>query len=59
MARDIIHGIEIHAEPKVVYDTIATRSGLAVVLGPRTWRAMTRRAASSRSASRRRRFACR
>ena len=29
MARDIIHGIEIHAEPKVVYDTVATRSGLA------------------------------
>ena len=29
MSRDIIHGIEIHAEPKAVFDTIATRSGLA------------------------------
>ncbi len=29
MSRDIVHGIEIHAEPKVVFDTIATRSGLA------------------------------
>ena len=29
MSRDIVHGIEIHAEPKTVFDTIATRSGLA------------------------------
>jgi uncharacterized protein YndB with AHSA1/START domain len=29
MSRDIVHGIEIHAEPKAVFDTIATRSGLA------------------------------
>ena len=29
MARDIIHGIEIQADRKVVYDTVATRSGLA------------------------------
>ena len=29
MARDIVHGIEIHADPKSVFDTIATRSGLA------------------------------
>ncbi len=29
MSRDIVHGIEIHAEPKAVFDAIATRSGLA------------------------------
>jgi uncharacterized protein YndB with AHSA1/START domain len=29
VSRDIVHAIEIHAEPKSVYDTIATRSGLA------------------------------
>jgi uncharacterized protein YndB with AHSA1/START domain len=29
MRRDILHGIEIHADPKTVYDTISTRSGLA------------------------------
>jgi uncharacterized protein YndB with AHSA1/START domain len=29
MARDIVHAIEIHAEPKIVFDTIATRAGLA------------------------------
>ena len=29
MARDIVHSIEIHADPKMVYDTVATRSGLA------------------------------
>ena len=34
MSRDIVHGIEIHAEPKAVYDTIATRSGLAAFWTP-------------------------
>jgi len=34
MSRDIIHAIEIHAEPKAVYDTIATRSGLAAFWTP-------------------------
>lgn len=34
MSRDIIHGIEIHAEPKSVYDTIATKSGLAAFWTP-------------------------
>jgi hypothetical protein len=34
MSRDIIHAIEIHAEPKPVYDTIATRSGLAAFWTP-------------------------
>lgn len=29
MARDIVLGIEVHAEPKAVFDTVATRSGLA------------------------------
>jgi uncharacterized protein YndB with AHSA1/START domain len=29
MSRDIVHGIEIHADPKIVYDTVSTRSGLA------------------------------
>jgi uncharacterized protein YndB with AHSA1/START domain len=34
MSRDIVHGIEIHAEPKAVYDMIATRSGLAAFWTP-------------------------
>lgn len=34
MRRDIVHGIEIHAEPKAVYDTISTRSGLAAFWTP-------------------------
>jgi uncharacterized protein YndB with AHSA1/START domain len=34
MSRDMVHGIEIHAEPKAVYDTIATRSGLAAFWTP-------------------------
>jgi uncharacterized protein YndB with AHSA1/START domain len=34
MSRDIMHAIEIHAEPKTVYDTIATRSGLAAFWTP-------------------------
>lgn len=34
MSRDIVHGIEIHAEQKTVYDTIATRSGLAAFWTP-------------------------
>jgi len=34
MNRDIVHGIEIHGEPKTVYDTIATRSGLAAFWTP-------------------------
>jgi uncharacterized protein YndB with AHSA1/START domain len=29
MSREIVHAIEIHAEPKRVFDTIATREGLA------------------------------
>jgi len=29
MTRDIVLAIELHAESKVVYDTVATRSGLA------------------------------
>ncbi|MDH4111594.1 MAG: SRPBCC domain-containing protein [Actinomycetota bacterium] len=29
MTRDIVLGIEVYAEPKAVYDTVATRSGLA------------------------------
>ena len=29
MTRDIVLGIEVHAEPKAVFDTVATRSGLA------------------------------
>jgi uncharacterized protein YndB with AHSA1/START domain len=29
MSGSIVHAIEIHADPKVVYDTISTRSGLA------------------------------
>ena len=34
MSRDIVHGIEIHAEPKSVFDTIATRFGLAAFWTP-------------------------
>jgi uncharacterized protein YndB with AHSA1/START domain len=34
MSRDILVGIEIHADPKTVYDTIATRSGLAAFWTP-------------------------
>ena len=34
MSRDIVHGIEIQAEPKAVFDTIATRSGLAAFWTP-------------------------
>ena len=40
MSRDIVHGIEIHAEPKAVYDTIATRSGTGRVLDTGCRRAM-------------------
>lgn len=29
MTRDIVQAIEVHAEPKSVFDTVATRSGLA------------------------------
>ncbi len=29
MTKDIVLGIEIHAEPKVVFDTVATKAGLA------------------------------
>lgn len=29
MTRDIVQAIEIHADPKAVYDTVSTRSGLA------------------------------
>lgn len=34
MSREIVHGIEIHAEPKIVFDTIATRSGLSAFWTP-------------------------
>jgi uncharacterized protein YndB with AHSA1/START domain len=34
MSRDIVHGIEIHADPRTVFDTIATRSGLAAFWTP-------------------------
>jgi uncharacterized protein YndB with AHSA1/START domain len=34
MSRDIVLAIEIHAEPKTVYDTIASRSGLAAFWTP-------------------------
>jgi uncharacterized protein YndB with AHSA1/START domain len=34
MTRDIVHAIEIHTEPKAVFDTIATRSGLAAFWTP-------------------------
>jgi hypothetical protein len=35
MTRDIVHGIEIHTEPKAVFDTIAPRSGACRVLDAR------------------------
>lgn len=34
MTRDIVQAIEIHADPKTVYDTVATRSGLAAFWTP-------------------------
>lgn len=34
MTRDIVHAIEIHTEPKAVFDTVATRSGLAAFWTP-------------------------
>jgi uncharacterized protein YndB with AHSA1/START domain len=34
MSRDIIHAIEIHADPKTVFDTVSTRSGLATFWTP-------------------------
>jgi uncharacterized protein YndB with AHSA1/START domain len=34
MSRGIVLGIEIHGEPKPVFDTIATRSGLAAFWTP-------------------------
>lgn len=34
MSRDIVHGIEIHAEPKTVFETISTRAGLAAFWTP-------------------------
>ncbi|MEP6972510.1 MAG: SRPBCC domain-containing protein [Actinomycetota bacterium] len=34
MSRDIVHGIEIHVEPKAIYDTISTRAGLAAFWTP-------------------------
>jgi uncharacterized protein YndB with AHSA1/START domain len=34
MTRDIVHAIEIHGEPKTVFDTISTRSGLAAFWTP-------------------------
>lgn len=34
MTSDIVLGIEIHADPKAVFDTIATRSGLAAFWTP-------------------------
>jgi uncharacterized protein YndB with AHSA1/START domain len=34
MTQDIIHAIEIHADPKTVFDTVATRSGLAAFWTP-------------------------
>jgi uncharacterized protein YndB with AHSA1/START domain len=34
MREDIVLGIEIHGEPKAVFDTIATRSGLAAFWTP-------------------------
>jgi uncharacterized protein YndB with AHSA1/START domain len=34
MSRDIVHAIEIHAEPKAVFDTVATRAGLATFWTP-------------------------
>jgi uncharacterized protein YndB with AHSA1/START domain len=34
MSKDIVLGIEIHGEPKAVFDTVATRSGLAAFWTP-------------------------
>lgn len=34
MSRDIVHAIEIHAKPKAVFDTVATRAGLAAFWTP-------------------------
>ena len=34
MTRDIIHGVEIHSDPKAIFDTIATRSGLSAFWTP-------------------------
>ena len=34
MTRGIVHGIEIHSDPKVIFDTIATRAGLAAFWTP-------------------------
>ncbi len=34
MSKEIVHAIEIHAEPKTVFDTIATRSGLSAFWTP-------------------------
>ncbi len=34
MTRDIMLAIEVHAEPKAVFDTVATRSGLAAFWTP-------------------------
>ncbi len=34
MTREMVHAIEIHAEPKAVFDTIASRSGLAAFWTP-------------------------
>jgi uncharacterized protein YndB with AHSA1/START domain len=34
MSSSIVHAIEIHADPKAVYDTIWTRSGLAAFWTP-------------------------
>jgi uncharacterized protein YndB with AHSA1/START domain len=34
VSRDIVHAIEIHAEPKAVYDTVGTASGLAAFWTP-------------------------
>jgi hypothetical protein len=34
MTRGIVHGIEVHSDPKVIFDTIATRAGLAAFWTP-------------------------
>ena len=34
MSRDIVHAIEIHADPKAVFDTAGSRSGLAAFWTP-------------------------
>jgi uncharacterized protein YndB with AHSA1/START domain len=34
MSREILHSIQIHAEPTAVYDTVATRAGLAAFWTP-------------------------